>query len=69
MADYATIEYHGQTYQLDTFLITPEWEKNGDVAVVSAEFDTATVAKKIGRGFIADNLGDFNNDFNNDFNI
>lgn len=68
MADYATIQYHGQTYNLDTFLITPEWEDNGDVASVEAEFDTATVAKKIGRGFIqpGDN-GDFNNDFNNDF--
>ena len=69
MADYATIEYHGQKYNLDTFLITPEWEDNGDVASVEAEFDTATVAKKIGRGYLAasGNKGDFNNDFNNDF--
>jgi hypothetical protein len=52
MADYANIEYHGQTYSLDTFLITPEWEDNGDVAAVKAVFDTATVAKKIGRGYI-----------------
>lgn len=52
MADYALVEYHGQTYSLDTFLITPEWENNGDVASVEAEFDTATVAKKIGRGII-----------------
>lgn len=68
MADYATIEYHGQTYKLDTFLITPDWEDNGDVAAVEAEFDTATVAKKIGRGYIQPNGGDFNNDFNDDFN-
>ena len=67
MADYATIEYHGQTYNLDTFLITPEWEDNGDVASVEAEFDTATVAKKIGRGYIQPTGGDFNNDFNADF--
>ena len=67
MADYATIQYQGQTYNLDTFLITPEWEDNGDVASVEAEFDTATVAKKIGRGYIVSNKGDFNNDFNNDF--
>lgn len=67
MADYATIEYHGQTYKLDTFLITPEWEDNGDVASVEAEFDTATVAKKIGRGYIQPTGGDFNNDFNADF--
>lgn len=47
MADYVEIEYHGQTYKPDTFLITPEWENEGDVAVVEAEFDTDTVAKKL----------------------
>ena len=67
MADHAQIEYHGQTYSLDTFLITPEWEDNGDVAVVEAEFDTATVAKKLGVGYIRAQRGDFNDDFNNDF--
>ena len=68
MADFAEIEYHGQKYSLDTFLITPEWESNGDVAAVEAVFDTATVAKKIGLGFIKAQRGDFNDDFNNDFN-
>lgn len=68
MADYAEIEYHGQRYSLDTFLITPEWEDNGDVAAVNAEFDTATVAKKIGLGYIRAQRGDFNDDFNDDFN-
>lgn len=68
MADFAEIEYHGQRYSLDTFLITPEWEDNGDVAAVEAVFDTATVAKKIGLGYIKSQRGDFNDDFNNDFN-
>ena len=68
MADFAEIEYHGQTYSLDTFLITPEWEDNGDVAAVEAVFDTATVAKKIGLGYVKAQRGDFNDDFNNDFN-
>ena len=68
MADFAEIEYHGQTYSLDTFLMTPEWEDNGDVAAVDAEFDTATVAKKIGLGYVKAQRGDFNDDFNNDFN-
>ena len=68
MADFAEIEYHGQTYSLDTFLITPEWEDNGDIAAVEAVFDTATVAKKIGLGYIKAQRGDFNDDFNNDFN-
>ncbi len=67
MADFAEIEYRGQRYSLDTFLITPEWESNGDVAAVEAVFDTATVAKKIGVGYIKALRGDFNNDFNNDF--
>lgn len=67
MADFAEIEYHGQRYSLDTFLITPEWEDNGDVAAVEAVFDTATVAKKIGLGYIKAQRGDFNDDFNNDY--
>lgn len=68
MADHIVITYRGQEYVPDTFLITPEWENNGDVAVVEAVFETATVAKKIGAGggtYIR--LGDYNNDFNNDF--
>lgn len=68
MADHAQIDYHGQTYSLDTFLITPEWESNGDVAAVQAEFDTATVAKKIGLGYVRSLRGDYNDDFNDDFN-
>lgn len=68
MADYAQISKNGQIYTLDTFLITPEWEDNGDVAVVEAEFDTATVAKKLGVGYIKAQRGDYNDDFNNDYN-
>lgn len=64
MADFAEIEYHGQKYSLDTFLITPEWESNGDVAAVEAVFETATVAKKIGVGYIRSQRRDFNDDFN-----
>lgn len=55
MADYARITKAGQVYAVDSFLITPEWENNGDVAAVEAEFDTATVAKKIGVGYIKSN--------------
>ena len=68
MADFAEIEHNGQRYSLDTFLITPEWEDDGDIASVQAEFDTATVAKKIGLGYVKMQRGDFNDDFNNDFN-
>ena len=68
MADFAQITKNGQVYSLDTFLITPEWESNGDVASVEAVFDTATVAKKLGVGYIKAQRGDFNDDFNNDYN-
>lgn len=69
MSDYAFITYRGREYHLDTFLLTPEWEGDGDIANVEAEFDTDTVAKKLGRGYIQGS-GDFNaRDFNsNDFN-
>lgn len=67
MADFAQITKNGQVYSLDTFLITPEWEDNGDVAAVDAEFDTATVAKKIGLGYIKAQRGDYNDDFNDDY--
>ena len=69
MADYAQITYRGQVYKLDTFLITPEWEDNGDVATVEAEFDTDTVVKKIGRAYQVPDGGGFNDDFNDDYGI
>ena len=40
------------TMNADSFLLTPEWEKQGDLAAVAAEFDTATVAKKIGVAYL-----------------
>lgn len=61
---------YGRQYDCDTFLITPKWQTPGDLASVEIEFETATVAKKIGRGYITPGRkGDFNNDFNNDFKI
>ena len=69
MADYIHItDKYGREYDCDTFLITPKWQTQGDLASVEIEFKTNTVAKKIGRGYIISNKGDFNDDFNNDFN-
>ena len=68
LSDHVVVEYRGQQYSVDNFLITPEWQAEGDVAVVQAEFDTATVAKKLGLGYIKAQRGDFNDDFNNDYN-
>lgn len=69
MADYVFVtDKYGRTYDCDTFLITPKWQTQGDLASVEIEFKTATVVKKIGRGFMpTQQTGDFNNDYNNDF--
>lgn len=56
MADEVTITYEvGEvmvTLSPTTFLLTPEWEREGDLAGVSAEFETDTVAKKVGLAYI-----------------
>lgn len=63
LSDYVVITYKEQRYSVDSFLLSPEWEDYGDIASVDAEFTTATVAKKIGLGYIR-STGDFNNDNN-----
>ena len=69
MADYVTVtDKYGRQYDCDTFLITPKWQTQGNLASVEIEFETATVVKKIGRGYIISQKGDYNNDYNNDFN-
>lgn len=68
MADHIVITYHNQEYRPDSFLITPQWESNGDVAAVDGEFETDTVVKKIGRGYLIPNGGPFNDDYNDDYN-
>lgn len=69
MADYIRVrDKYGNVYNCDTFLITPKWQTQGDLASVEIEFKTDTVVKKIGRGYIDSTNGDFNDDYNNDFN-
>ena len=68
MADYIRVrDKYGNVYNCDTFLITPKWQTQGDLASVEIEFKTDTVVKKIGRGYLASDNGDFNHDYNNDF--
>lgn len=67
LADYVQISKNGQVFSVDSFLITPEWQDNGDVAVVEAEFDVATVAKKIGLGYIKAKRGAFDDSFDDSF--
>ena len=60
---------YNNVYRCDTFLITPKWQEQGDLASVELEFTCDTVAKKVGRGLTLGTLGDFNDDFNNDYDI
>lgn len=70
MADHVIVtDKYGRQYDCDTFLITPEWQAQGDLASVDIEFQTDTVVKKIGRGISLNGTGDFNSDFNNDYDI
>lgn len=67
MADFVRVtDKYGRAYDCDTFLITPKWQEQGDLASVEMEFETATVVKRNGRAVLID-VGDFDNDFNNDF--
>lgn len=69
MCDHVrVIDKYGRIYNCDTFLITPEWQEQGDLASVEIEFETDTVVKKIGRGYTVPLGGaDFNEDYNNDY--
>ena len=70
MSDVVLVrDNYGNLYRCDTFLITPKWQEQGDLASVELEFTCDTVAKKVGRGLVLGNLGDFNVDFNNDYDI
>ena len=69
LADVVQIrDQWGNVFLADTFLMTPDWKEQGDLASVEMEFTCDTVAKKIGRGYVLGSLGDYNNDYNNDFN-
>lgn len=68
MADYVTVtDKYGRKYDCDTFLITPKWRTQGDLASVEIEFETDTVVKKIGRGYYLEDKGDFNEDYSADY--
>ena len=69
LSDYVIVtDKYGRVYNCDTFLATPTWQTQGNLASVEVEFQTDTVVKKICRGTIYENRGDYNSDFNNDFN-
>lgn len=50
MADHIKVtDRYGNDYDCDTFLITPKWETQGNIASVEGEFQTNMIAKRIGR--------------------
>lgn len=66
LCDHVEIfDKYGNKYNPDTFLITPKWTEQGNIASVEMEFTTDTVVKKI--GMIKNILNDFNDDFNNSY--
>jgi hypothetical protein len=72
MADHVRItDNYGRVYTSDTFLITPKWEVQGDLASVEIEFRTDSIMKKLPyvKLLPLEVKGDFNDDFNNDFDI
>lgn len=69
LSDYVKVtDKYGRVYYCDTFLATPSWQGQGDIANVECEFDTETVVKKLGVGYYRPVGGDFNNDYNDDYN-
>lgn len=60
---------YGRVFNCDTFLMTPKWQVQGDLASVECEFETNTVIKKIGKSVDALDIGAYNDDFDNSFDI
>jgi hypothetical protein len=69
MCDHVRVTDKGRIYDCDTFLITPEWQEQGNLASVEIEFETDTVVKKIGKGYLSAGGADFNLDYNEDYLI
>lgn len=69
LADHVHVtDKYGRKYKCDTLQAEADWQTQGDLAAVDVEFTTDTVVKKIGRGYVASDIGgDFNADFNADF--
>lgn len=68
MSDFVVItDKYNRVYECDTFLFTPKWETQGDLASVEIEFETNTVVKRTGK-LTSPGVGDFNQSFNEDFN-
>lgn len=68
MSDYVIVtDNYNRKYRCDTFLITPKWQVQGNLAAVECEFTTNTAVKKVAK--LSADMGDYNVDFNNDYDI
>lgn len=69
LADYVRItDRYGSVYYADTFLLTTEWQAQGNVANCTIEMTCDTAAKRCGRVFdLSPATIDFNLDFNKDY--
>lgn len=56
---------YGVAYKCTSFLMTPKWLVQGNLASVECEFKTNTIVKKIPT--LLTDMGDFNDDFNDDY--
>lgn len=68
MHDYVRIYDKGKVYDVENIIFEPKWKEQGNLAVMEVEFECDTIIKKIGKGFVDNGNGDFNEDFNEDFN-
>lgn len=44
----------GNRHRADSFLMTPEWQEQGDLANIVVEFTSASIAKKLGLGYFCE---------------
>lgn len=64
--DFIRITFKGIEYSVENIIFEPKWQEQGNLAVVTAEFDSGTVMKKIGTS--RELAGDYNDDYNDDYN-
>lgn len=67
MHSFINIYFRGKQYSVESIIFDPKWKDHGDLAVMEVEFQCDTVVKKIGRGVVFSDEGDFNHDYNDDF--
>ena len=67
LCDNKIIRYKDEEYDAITFEMQVEWQTQGDLAVVTCEFETDNIVANLD-GFVPDKKGgDFNSDYNSDF--